>query len=240
MDKRIKDLTGQRFGRLTVLSYVPSDEKGAHWLCQCDCGNQKVVAAKYLLKNSTKSCGCLRKEGINNKAGGRKIEDLSNMKFGLLTPIKATEQRSNGSVVWLCQCDCGNMTLASARNLKLNAKTSCGCAHSVGEINISKLLQEANINYIKEYDVIINNQHRRYDFAILTDNKVTRLIEFDGPQHDGQCFGYFKNLTETIKIHDQEKNQWALENNIDLIRIPYYKRDDITLDDIFSSKYLVK
>jgi len=33
MDKRIKDLTGQRFGRLTVLSYVPSDEKGAHWLC---------------------------------------------------------------------------------------------------------------------------------------------------------------------------------------------------------------
>nr|DAN76499.1 MAG TPA: Acetone carboxylase alpha subunit [Caudoviricetes sp.] len=41
--KRI-DLTGQRFGRLTVIRYDHSEHDGAHWLCKCDCGKEKVAA----------------------------------------------------------------------------------------------------------------------------------------------------------------------------------------------------
>lgn len=47
--KRI-DLTGQRFGRLTVIRYDHSEHDGVHWLCKCDCGNEKV-AAGYSLRS---------------------------------------------------------------------------------------------------------------------------------------------------------------------------------------------
>lgn len=52
------DLTGQQFGRLTVIKYVEKHR----YLCRCDCGNEKTIY-EYSLKNGdTKSCGCLRTE----------------------------------------------------------------------------------------------------------------------------------------------------------------------------------
>lgn len=63
--KPYKDLTGQRFGRLVVLSVVDS-EAGANiptkWLCQCDCGNLTQVQGCNLKGEVTKSCGCLKRE----------------------------------------------------------------------------------------------------------------------------------------------------------------------------------
>ena len=56
---KIKDLTGQEFGHLTVLSYVDIEDKpGSHWLCQCDCGKQVVVSRQNLIQGKTTSCGC--------------------------------------------------------------------------------------------------------------------------------------------------------------------------------------
>ena len=56
------DITGQRFGRLTVIAHAGSDKhKQSLWLCQCDCGNV-VTLPKTNLRNGTKSCGCLWKE----------------------------------------------------------------------------------------------------------------------------------------------------------------------------------
>lgn len=62
---RYKDLKGQKFGRLTPLEKV-STTGAALWLCQCDCGKQKVVQAGNMLrkKRSTKSCGCACTERI--------------------------------------------------------------------------------------------------------------------------------------------------------------------------------
>ena len=63
--KPYKDLTGQRFGRLAVVSVVDS-EAGANiptkWLCQCDCGNLTQVQGSNLKSGVTQSCGCLQRE----------------------------------------------------------------------------------------------------------------------------------------------------------------------------------
>ena len=70
---QMKDLTGQQFGKLTVLSYVLVENKpGSHWLCQCECGNQKVVSYKNLIQGKTTSCGCSH---IRSK-GEQKIASL--------------------------------------------------------------------------------------------------------------------------------------------------------------------
>lgn len=57
--------------------------------------------------------------------------DLSGRVFGKLTAKRPTERRDNGSVVWLCECECGNTAEVSARNLVHSHTTSCGCAKGV-------------------------------------------------------------------------------------------------------------
>lgn len=59
-----KDLTGQRFGRLVVLSESPKRTKsrGVYWFCKCDCGNIKEIASNHLMRGLTVSCGCYNKE----------------------------------------------------------------------------------------------------------------------------------------------------------------------------------
>lgn len=60
-----KDLTGQRFGRLTVCRRAPNikgAKNGVYWICKCDCGRGKKVVSSALLSGFTRSCGCLRSE----------------------------------------------------------------------------------------------------------------------------------------------------------------------------------
>lgn len=59
----VKDLTGQRFGRLTAIAEVGRTNNGnAKWLCKCDCGGEKVVASFGLRSGRTQSCGCIKRE----------------------------------------------------------------------------------------------------------------------------------------------------------------------------------
>lgn len=56
----IKDLTGQKFGKLTAIKPVGRNKNGGcTWLCKCDCGKEKIASSSSLLKGGTKSCGCL-------------------------------------------------------------------------------------------------------------------------------------------------------------------------------------
>jgi hypothetical protein len=62
-----QDLTGQRFGRLTVLKrtddYIsPSGNRLVQWLCRCDCGSEKITTSASLKRGTAQSCGCLHKE----------------------------------------------------------------------------------------------------------------------------------------------------------------------------------
>lgn len=79
MAGKIKDLTNQKFGRLTVreLSYVDK-KRGAVWLCDCECGNTKEVLSVHLVRGDTKSCGCLLKDVSKNL---HKTHGLSNTRI---------------------------------------------------------------------------------------------------------------------------------------------------------------
>lgn len=117
-----EDLTGRRFGRLTVIRQLENRNNRTRWLCRCDCGNEKDVAARDLKAGKVKSCGCLRREG------NRKKMDISGQRFGRLTALYPTDRRdSHGVVYWVCRCDCGNQTEVPASNLVNGTCKSCGC-----------------------------------------------------------------------------------------------------------------
>ena len=61
---------GERFGSLVVVEEVPRDQRpsqnGRYYLCQCDCGNTKIVYGHNLKTGNTKSCGCLSRKMASN------------------------------------------------------------------------------------------------------------------------------------------------------------------------------
>lgn len=65
-----KDLTGQKFGILTVIGYSHKSKHGhSYWRTICDCSNEKIVQGYYLKRMDTPSCGCLNAIGSNHRHG---------------------------------------------------------------------------------------------------------------------------------------------------------------------------
>ena len=63
-----KDRTGDKHGRLTVISHAGKDHRNKHlWLCLCDCGNEKVIVSDNLSSGKSNSCGCLKAEFLARK-----------------------------------------------------------------------------------------------------------------------------------------------------------------------------
>ena len=105
-------------------------------------------------------------------------------KFGKLLVIEPQGKKSDNSINYLCQCDCGNKKVVNGVNLRKGITTSCGCInYSIGEKNIKNILDKNNIKYIQEFNIPkLNN--KRFDFVILNNNQqIIRIIEFDGRQH---------------------------------------------------------
>lgn len=233
------DLVGKRFGRLVVIQdTLKRDSSGCViWKCSCDCGKICEKSTKSL-NSGTKSCGCLHIESARQQ-GKKSCIDLKGQRFGKLLVLKKSNNRCHTGVKWICQCDCGNIVEVASQSLLKGRTKSCGCIrYSIGEQNIASILDKNNILYKREYCVKeLNN--KRFDFAILDiNNKVIRLIEYDGEQHyqETKFFQNGPSLAQRQKS-DKEKNDWAKQNNIPLVRIPYWERDHITLDMILGDQF---
>lgn len=232
--KNIKNLSGLKFNSLLVLE--PSELRSGSaikWKCKCDCGKIHYVATGDLTQNKVKSCGCQQ----YNKDSF--IISIIGKTFGKLTVIDFAGKNIDGSYNYLCKCECGNEKIINGCLLRNGTTISCGCIkYSIGEKIIASLLKEANINYIKEY-VVKELGNKRFDFAIMENNTIIRLIEFDGRQHyekSNSIWDKTMSLEERQKI-DKIKNEYALSHNIPLVRIPYWERDKITLEMILGSTY---
>jgi hypothetical protein len=83
---RIKyDLSGQKFGRLTVLKLSPkrNASRNAYWLCKCSCGNFTEVDSYQLRHGGIKSCGCLKREAAAKqiKSNPQTSKNIGNTRF---------------------------------------------------------------------------------------------------------------------------------------------------------------
>ncbi len=124
------DLTGQRFGMLTVLK--KSEEKTGYWICRCECGNEKVVYGTSLRNNTAYSCGCVRRPSKKNSI------DLTGQQFGKLTVIRRSDHSDRHGLLWLCRCDCGKEKEISGCLLRAGKIKSCGCLRkNKGKIDLT-------------------------------------------------------------------------------------------------------
>lgn len=215
-EKVSKDIIGQKFGYLTVLSQEGKTKNGQlKWKCKCDCGTIIVVEGTKLRSGNTKSCGCFQKEQTSKA----RLIDLTGQKFGNLEVIKRKGSTKDGHALWLCKCDCGGLKEVSSKSLISGHTKSCGCVKSFGEKEISLILEKHNISYQKEFIFLDlyseNNRPLRFDFAIFNEyNKLSFLIEYQGEQHYNKNSRYYSdNLIE----HDKMKINYCKEKGIKLL-----------------------
>jgi hypothetical protein len=253
LSKKMKDLAGKKFTKLIALFPIYVQDRlprKNYWLCKCDCGNYIACRADCLQNQHIQSCGCMTIEGIYKKSE-KIINEMIGCRFGKLVvkEFAGYKMKSDGvnKAMFKCKCDCGNDdVIVSGNALRCGLTLSCGCLHrSFGEMNIENILKENKIDFKPEYVFLDLRSDRdgylRYDFAILDSNNFpVRLIEYDGEQHfkPVDIFGGEENF-KIRQENDSLKNQYALSHNIPLVRIPYYKRDSINIDDLSGDKYLV-
>jgi len=116
-----KDITGQKFGRLTAIKRIGMiDNRVSNWECKCECGKITNVRISCLTTGKTKSCGCLRDEVLSNGAH-KKNYYLIGLIFGRLT---VRDQIGNDCI---CDCACGNTITTNRYNLFDGSTNSCGC-----------------------------------------------------------------------------------------------------------------
>lgn len=121
------NLTGKRVGRYLIVEKT-GNGKVVGWLCKCDCGTEKVMAERYLVRsinaNKNISCGCYLRETFSS----RKIIDLTGQRFDRWLVLKKTEERAEDNrLLWFCQCDCGTKKTVDGGSLRAGKTRSCGC-----------------------------------------------------------------------------------------------------------------
>lgn len=138
-ERYTKDLTGQRFGKLVVKELVKDYEfatsDGAYWLCQCDCGGDKIAHRKDLASGNIKSCGCAKREYQRTQA-----ESLIGRRFGEWEVLKDFASDSDNRAI--VKCSCGTVEYVDRYNLT-SGKTK-GCYKCKGE----RITQERKYNNV--------------------------------------------------------------------------------------------
>lgn len=220
----IKDLTGKKFGNLTVL-YMVDGISPTTWHCVCDCGQEVNRLATSLYQGNTTNCGCGRKNLRKSLIG---------QKFGKLTVVKRADNyvspSGNVQIMYECLCECGNTTIVHSTSLKKKLVNSCGCIKSVGEMLVEKYLNSIGIKFEREYCFKDCKDKRElpFDFAIFNKQyELQFLIEINGKQHY-EPIAAIKNQDDAMSVlnytqyHDHIKQTFCGNNNIPLLVIPYY------------------
>ena len=214
--------------KITVLERDKSKKTNvARWICRCECGRIFVADGTKIRNGWTKSCGCLQKE-ITSK---RTRADLTGQQFGNLIAIEPLGTYGH-TVLWKCQCKCGNIKEATSSNLLSGQTRSCGCLKSYGELLIQQYLKEHNIDYQTEYNLgnlkNIPKSSTRMDIAIMKNQIPIGFIEIDGVQH------YNKNnpwYNQEVENNCKLKEKYCIEHNLPLLHL-FYNAGQINFEEL--------
>lgn len=233
--RRRNDLTGKRFGKLTVIEYSHSKNNRAMWKCKCDCGKECVVTGRYLTDGDTKSCGCYVSQCISKL---KKKPILPGTVFGKLTVLYELEQRRKKIIYYHCKCQCGNELDVQKSHLVQGDTRSCGCVHSFPQIQIANFLKDNGIKFQRQFKIndcrSRKNRKLPFDFAIFGDNnQIKFLLQFQGQQHFKNTFRSHKQKYDEYIAHDIVKRKYCRQHNILLYQITYKQNLEEKLKQIF-------
>lgn len=199
---RLIDLSGQRFGMLTVLRRSEKFRPFVYWVCQCDCGKLVEVAGNNLKRGHNVSCGC------------RRIKPYIGRRFGKLVVLEKTKETvqhgSTKSPLWKCQCDCGNIVLVRLDSLTSGNIKSCGCQERHGKIQKMReaagYVEGTQLSRIRNVSPTSTNSSGIVGvYADKRSGKWDARLTFQGKQHH---LGRYDTLAEAAAARKKAEQEW--------------------------------
>lgn len=223
---KIKDLTGMRFGSLTVVKFSGINKfHQATWVVKCDCGTEKITIGSPMLFGHTVSCGC-----ASRKAGQKNKIDLQNKRFGKLVALYTDGSKNNaGRYIWTCLCDCGNITKTTSSNLMNGQTRSCGC-YAIEMTRQSNTTH--GLSNTKEYFRCAGRKRRELENGL--DSKWTFEMELEIKKLFPKCIlcGSSDNLAIDHVLPISKGNSLEPGNASVLCRSCNSKKNNKNLDEI--------
>lgn len=227
---------------------VLGEYKGTHHLITCKCLKHDYVWDSYPanLLNDTSHCPLCTKEKLHSVVYKNHDKFIERLKL-IRNDVEIIGQYDGYHRPIQCKCiKHGDIFIATPRSLLRPSVVCPSCREeeklmSRGEIKISHWLKNHQIDYYSQYKF----KQCRYKLLLRFDFYLPELnicIEYDGEQHykpikfDGKTMSRAKREFDLCQIRDKIKNQFCLENNIKLIRIPYWEFDNI--EQILNTKIL--
>ena len=215
------DLTGKKYGHLTVtkMIYNYNGTKRTKCLCDCDCGTKNHLTSPDSLRRATSntSCGCQKRNYIIKSCG----RDINGQKFGRLTVLETIWNEEFPKVK--CQCDCGNIVILNKNYVQSGHTQSCGCLQK----------EMASLTNTKDWTGIVSD----YGVEFISQSRKNKLGQWLWNCKCPLCNKIFEILPANImdgsttscgcKIQSKGERyiQYILENN-NIKYIPQYSFDD--------------
>ena len=230
------DLTGQKFGRWTVISCHGKNNFGEHlWNCKCSCGTEKIVLGHSLTNGHSQSCGCLKNELSGDRNKKYNIYDLSG-EYGIGYTSKGEEfwfdledYDKIKDYCWLIN-DRGYVIARDCKNDGKNISLHWIIAGQkyVDHINGSKTLfdnRKCNLRTTKLSEFSTKNNRNRKRISSNTSGvtgvtwcaEIQKWRAYIGVNYKHISLGYFTNFEDAVKARKQAEEkyfgEWSFDNS---------------------------
>lgn len=153
------------------------------------------------------------------------IDQVIDVNDGTIVPL---EMHTGSNELIKCKCLlCDRVYNKEAYKFIGRFKEGCNCISSKGEVAVNVWLSSVGIEFIEQYcfDDLKHKGKLFFDFAIIKDDEVEALIEYDGKQHFERPKRWSQKKFDEQIARDSMKDRYCLEKGIPLIRVPYYEKD---------------
>ena len=218
------DLTGQKFGRLTVIK--KSDKRGKngdiYWFCKCECGLEKEIRGTNLKKGKTNSCGCWSKEKVklqwqDEEYRQRQSEKLKkqweNKEFREMQTIIHSEKKGDKSHRWQ-----GGITSILNHLRKMVTYWNDNCKQQVNytcQLTGKRGGIDLQTHHLKAFSTIVKEAHELHNIQIkenvgdYTEEEVKLLEEYVGSWHKDSSNG----IVLCKEVHGLFHQTYGYKNN---------------------------
>lgn len=180
----VQSLIGHKYNQFTVLAYAGFQKGKTCWVCQCECGSQKVIRGNNLRTGTSRNCGCVRRKKITERCTKHGMATKANRSFeygvwaGMLTRCKNPEnplyRNWAGKGVKVCQ------EWQSFENFHRDMGNSPSKKHSLDRINSNGDYCPENCRWA---DRTTQNNNRRDNIRVSWQGRtwtITELATFVG------------------------------------------------------------
>lgn len=195
----LRDLTGERFGRLKVLYRVGTKNDHATWQCVCDCGNTKEIRSGDMVNGRSTSCGCLRKEMVaeitksHEMAGTRLYAIWALMKQRCTCEYATDYKRYGGRGITVCREWMEGFEAFKDWALANGYTDNL----TIDRIDVNGNYEPANCRWV---DVKTQNNNRRSN----------RILEFRGEKHNVTEWSEITGIPRSA-INNRLRYGWTVE-----------------------------